>query len=392
MDKQKIGIIGQGFVGTAVREKFKQRFNIYTYDKFDNEKCLMYVNQKVNESLRLSLSDIISNCEIVFVCVPTPMFENGECDTSIVESVIDDMSKECESQDRKVTAVVKSTVPPGTTNKLNSISNKVTVVFSPEFLTEANAVEDFDKQNRIVLGIDYVELIKPINSMFASVFPNADIININSIEAEMTKYMTNLFLATKVSFFNDMYSICEKLNINYDNVIEATMHDPRIGKSHYHVPGPDGDRGFGGTCFPKDLSAMLFIADSIRQPVPTLLGAHTTNQLVRKDRNWEKMEGRAVSKRTEESDEPSIIEIDNVVIVDSPTFYVNTDDLLNVVYVNNVEGEGWIRITCKTFDNPLNAPLKNEILYAFSENCGYYLEINKKTEDNKQVVNQEFED
>ena len=392
MDKQKIGIIGQGFVGTAVREKFKQHFNIYTYDKFDNEKCLMYVNGKVNESLRLSLSDIISNCEIVFVCVPTPMFENGECDTSIVESVIYHMSKECESQDRKVTAVVKSTVPPGTTNKLNSISNKVTVAFSPEFLTEANAVEDFDKQNRIVLGIDYFELIKPINSMFASVFPNADIININSIEAEMTKYMTNLFLATKVSFFNDMYSICEKLNINYDNVIEATMHDPRIGKSHYHVPGPDGDRGFGGTCFPKDLSAMLFIADSIRQPVPTLLGAHTTNQLVRKYRNWEKMEGRAVSKRTEESDEPSIVEIDNVVIVDSPTFYVNTDDLLNVVYVNNVEGEGWIRITCKTFDKPLNAPLKNEILYAFSENCGYYLEINKKTEENKQVVNQEFED
>lgn len=392
MNKQKIGCVGQGFVGTAIREKFKKHFNIYTYDKYNHENCLMYADGKVNQPFRLSLSTVVNNCDIIFVCVPTPMFEDGECDTSIVESVINDISKECQVQDKRVIVILKSTVPPGTTNKLNSISNKVSVVFSPEFLTEANAVEDFDKQNRIVLGIDYIELIKPINSIFAIVFPNADIININSIEAEMTKYMTNLFLATKVSFFNDMYSICDKLNINYDNVIEATMHDPRIGKSHYHVPGPDGDRGFGGTCFPKDLSAMLFIADSIKQPVPTLLGAHTTNQLVRKDKDWEKMEGRAVSKRIKESDEPSIVETDNVVIVDSPTFYVNTDDLLNVAYADNVEGEGWMKIECKTFNNPLNAPLKNEILYAFSENRGFYLEVYSQTENNKEVVNHEFED
>jgi len=93
--------------------------------------------------------------------------------------------------------------------------------------------------------------------------------------------------------------MCESLSLDYDHVIEATMHDPRIGKSHYMVPGPDGDLGYGGHCFPKDMQAILYVAAKYNLPVPTLVGAHTTNMLVRKDKDWEKMEGRAVSKRNE---------------------------------------------------------------------------------------------
>ena len=115
----------------------------------------------------------------------------------------------------------------------------------------------------------------------------------------MTKYTTNLFLATKVSFFNDIYSLCEKLDINYNDVIEATLHDPRIGKSHYNVPGPDGDRGFGGHCFPKDINAILHIAQKMGLGLPTITGAQVTNNSVRKDKDWEAMEGRAVSHRPE---------------------------------------------------------------------------------------------
>ena len=218
-----------------------------------------------------------------------------------------------------------------------------------------------------------------------------------AIEAEMTKYMTNLFLATKVSFFNDMYSICEKLNIDYNNVIEATLHDPRIGKSHYDVPGPDGDRGFGGHCFPKDLSAMLHIADSNKIPVPTLTGVDFTNKLVRTNKDWEKMEGRAVSKRIEEPS-VNIQDLPNVVLVESTSFIVNSEDPFSISYSEELPSNKWIGIKCRNFLTDLNAPLENEILYMFSKRVGYYLELKQETESNLEldqinlISNQEFED
>ena len=289
-----IGIIGQGFVGTAVMEKFRHCYNVYAYDKQPAKSLI--TNQSLNQET-LDISTVVENCNVIFVCVPTPMFEDGECDTRIVEAVIEDIAKEAEFQNKEVVTIVKSTVPPGTTERLNGLSNKVGVTFSPEFLTEANATADFENQTRIVLGIDYMEYIEPISSIFKKVFPKANIILINSKEAEMTKYTTNLFLANKVSFFNDIYSLCEKLEIEYDNVIEATMHDPRIGKSHYDVPGHDGDRGFGGHCFPKDLQAILSIAMKFNLGLPTITGTHITNMMVRKNKDWMEMEGRAVSKR-----------------------------------------------------------------------------------------------
>jgi nucleotide sugar dehydrogenase len=202
-----IGIIGQGFVGTAVREQFKKHFNIKAYDKFDKEKSVTYGKDTIFEDVPTnSISTIVEDCNLIFVCVPTPMFEDGECDISIVESVIDDVAKEAEFQNKKVIVILKSTVPPGTTKTLNGMSPNVGVVFSPEFLTEANAISDFANQTRVVLGIDYVELVDPIIEIFKKGLPNAENIVINSDEAEMTKYTTNLFLATKVSFFNDIYT------------------------------------------------------------------------------------------------------------------------------------------------------------------------------------------
>lgn len=295
-----IGIIGQGFVGTAVREQFRKTFNVKAYDKYNKDKSVTFTKDTVIDGpLKNSISTVVEDCDVIFVCVPTPMFEDGECDTRIVESVIEEISKEAEFQDRSVITILKSTVPPGTTLKLNNISDQVGVTFSPEFLTEANAIKDFENQTRVILGVDYVEYVEPVGKVFEKGLPDAEIIYVSSNEAEMTKYTTNLFLATKVSFFNDIYSLCKKMNINYDNVIEATLRDPRIGKSHYMVPGPDGDRGYGGHCFPKDVSAILHIADNYKTRIPTIMGAHTTNQIVRKDKDWEKMEGRAVSKRNE---------------------------------------------------------------------------------------------
>lgn len=248
---KNVGIIGQGFVGTAVREKFRKTHNVLAYDKFDEDKSSTFTND-AELGAKNSLEEVVKHCDIIFTCVPTPMFQDGECDTSIVADVVTDVAVECDNQERNIILILKSTVPPGTTNKLNNISDRVTVVFSPEFLTEANSIADFDTQDRIVFGVDYIETVDPVTELFRKAFPDAKFIYLNSKEAEMTKYMTNLFLATKVSFFNDMYSVCEKLNINYTDTIEAVMHDPRIGKSHFNVPGPDGDRGYGGHCVPGD--------------------------------------------------------------------------------------------------------------------------------------------
>lgn len=270
-----IGIIGQGFVGNAVFQKFRNFYKIYTYD-LDHSKC------------NSTLNFIVKNCNIIFVCVPTPMNKDGSCDVSIVESIIYQISKE------EVIVVNKSTVPPGTTELFNDKYKNIQVVFNPEFLTERNAVEDYKNQNRIILGgpRPATSILKTI---FSKVFPQSTIIKTGSTHAEMIKYFTNSFLATKVSFANEIFDLCEKLNLDYDKVIEYSLYDNRIGNSHLSVPGPDGDFGFGGHCFPKDLSAIINISEKLGTKNNVLKSVLKTNNEVRKNRDWEKMKGRAVN-------------------------------------------------------------------------------------------------
>ena len=229
------------------------------------------------------------NCDIIFVCVPTPMKKDGSCDTSIVESVIKDIDR----SKRKIIVVIKSTIPPGTTNRLNKKYKRLSIIFNPEFLTEANFIEDFKNQTRIILGGTRKGTNK-LRQIYGLVFPKAHIIKTGSITAEMIKYLTNTFLSTKVSFANEMYLICEKLGIDYDKVVEYATLDDRLGVTHWNVPGPDGDYGFGGHCFPKDLQALLSICDYYDLDSDVLRGTVHTNNKVRKDRDWEKMKGRAV--------------------------------------------------------------------------------------------------
>ena len=304
-----IGIIGQGFVGSAVREKFKEDFKVYTYDKFNDDLSKIYTPNLIDSISGLNaipdknivLRDVIENSDYVFVCVPTPMYEDGECDTRIVDSVIQDIHCECQSIGKNITIVCKSTMPPGTSERLNKLSDRVNVLFSPEFLTEANSIEDFKNQTRLIIGTPEGHHHNPdidvIRESFNVAFPKAEIVNMKSSEAEMVKYTTNLFLATKISFFNDIYELCQSLNLDYNNIKDATLKDPRIGNSHTAVPGPDGDRGYGGHCFPKDMQAIIYMANSIGVKIPTLNGAEKTNNIVRSNKDWEKMNGRAVSKR-----------------------------------------------------------------------------------------------
>lgn len=271
-----IGIIGQGFVGNAVFQKFKNFFNVLTFDL-------------VEKLCNSNFDEIKETCDIVFVCLPTPMNHDGSCNTVIVESVIQDIS---EKED--IIVVNKSTVPPGTTEKLNKSFKNIQIVFNPEFLTERNAENDFNNQDRIILGgpRPATSLVKNI---YSKVFPNAKIIKTGSTHAEMIKYFTNSFLATKVSFANEMYQICSKLNLDYDKVIEYAAYDTRIGNSHLNVPGPDGDFGFGGHCFPKDLSALVNISNNLGTVNNVIKATIETNNKIRINRDWEKMKGRAVN-------------------------------------------------------------------------------------------------
>ena len=279
----KIGIVGQGYVGTAVKEVFSKHYDVETYD-LDKDKCSVDY-----------LEDIVELTNIIFVCVPTPMKKDGSCDTSIVEAVVKDINDMVVSRNVSGRIVaIKSTIPPGTTNRLNKECKNISVIFNPEFLTEANFIDDFKNQNRIIIGGERPSTTK-LRQVYSLAFPNAKIVKTGSITAEMVKYFTNTFLATKVSFANEMKMICDGLNIDYDKVVEYSTYDERLGKSHWAVPGPDGKLGFGGSCFPKDLNALIKLADELNIGTWVLRSAWETNLDVRPEKDWKELKGRAVT-------------------------------------------------------------------------------------------------
>jgi UDPglucose 6-dehydrogenase len=297
-------------------------FDVYVYDKAGKVatggKTLSKVEGAYGTNLS-SIHDLVKACQVqknfsnvFFVCLPTPMFEDGEADLSIVEGVLDQLATSVRMTAKSdIIAVVKSTVPPGSTERWNKKfeGSGLHVIFNPEFLTEANALDDMRNQDRIILGgprpwINTVKLI------FQTAFPKVPLVKTSSTTAEMVKYTINCFLATKVSFANEVAQVCEALdaqglNIDYDKVIEYAKLDNRLGNSHWAVPGPvpthDGRhvRGFGGHCLPKDVNALRVVADALGVDTKILDAAWEKNLEIRgpEDRDWEHMMDRAVSKR-----------------------------------------------------------------------------------------------
>lgn len=282
--RETIGIIGQGFVGSAVREGMQNYFNVLAFDKDPNK----FSNVE-------DASDIVKQAEVIFVCVPTPMRKSGQCDTSILAYVLEDLDTKCALDGVKRIVVIKSTIPPGTTERMDSLFNHLHVIFNPEFLTEANAVEDYKNQNHIIIGGQrpYTSTVKRI---FAKAFPTVPIIKTSSTIAETIKYVTNTFLSMKVSYANEIYSLCQGLDIDYDKVVEYARYDVRLGNSHWSVPGPDGDFGYGGHCFPKDIAALQYVMKSMNLDTTMLSATIHKNDIVRTDLDWLSQKGRAVSE------------------------------------------------------------------------------------------------
>jgi len=286
MKKPKIGIIGHGFVGKAVSYGFSAQTGfaaeLRVYDK-DQSKSLNSLDETVNKS------------DFLFISVPTPAQESGEIDLSIIEDVLTDIDKINKSSSNVI--LIRSTVLPGTTKLLQDKFSSLRLVFNPEFLTERSANFDFINQSRIILGGQF-EYTSKVEELYKLRFGNyQSIIKTNFQTAELIKYMNNLFFATKVSFLNEMKLIADKNSVDWDLAIEGFVLDGRVGHSHLQVPGPDGKPGFGGSCFPKDIQAMISFGRKNGIDMNTLEGAWKTNLELRPEKDWEKLIGRAVSKK-----------------------------------------------------------------------------------------------
>jgi len=288
MNDLNIGIVGLGYVGSAIRHAYEVQElsdRLFTYDIDDSK----------NPSCQ-SLSELVSNADLIYVSVPTPMKSNGECDISIIERVVEEV---CQSNIRKI-IVIKSTVVPGTTERLQASYPFHSIFFCPEFLTEANYLEDYLHQDIMLLGIPrnahYVLGNAVLQEQLSvSEVKYSDIVDATT--AEFYKYVANIFLATKVSFANEMENIAKEIGINWNDIAGIVENDKRLGKSHWKVPGPDGHRGFGGTCFPKDINALIAYAQSLNIQTPLLKAVWKRNVLVdRPERDWEELKGRAVSE------------------------------------------------------------------------------------------------
>lgn len=275
MNKSRIsiGVIGNGFVGSAIVKGFLQYNDVKVYD--------------ANESKAShSLIDTIKQ-DIVFVCLPTPMFKDTlECDISYITNFFNTIiTLPCNPN---TIFVIKSTVPIGTTEDLCKKFNPIKIIHSPEFLTARTALIDFITPSRNVIGGKSENGTNLVKELYEYRFPGVKCFLMSSHESEFIKYFTNTFFATKVSFFNEMFLLVEKLGLNWNTILEGVMSDGRIGISHYQVPGHDGDFGFGGTCFPKDINAFIKTFEKNEINPIVLKSVWKRNETVRKNKDWEK--------------------------------------------------------------------------------------------------------
>ena len=280
----KIGIVGNGFVGSSVAFGFSPQTGcdaeVKIYDK-DESKSLN------------SLSDVVNKSDYIFVSVPTPSNSDGSINLDIVYDIFNEMNELNNKTDNVF--LLRSTVTPGTTRKLQIRFHNLNIVFNPEFLTERSAKFDFINQSRFIVGGNWGSTTK-VEHLYQWRFgKSTPVIKTNFETAEMIKYMNNCFFATKVSFLNEMYQIAEKCGVDWNMAVEGFVRDGRIGHSHLSVPGPDGKLGFGGSCFPKDIQAMIHFAQTLDIHPDVLIGAWEKNLDVRPEEDWKKLKGRAVT-------------------------------------------------------------------------------------------------
>ncbi len=267
--KFRIGIVGYGFVGQAVEYGFSNH-DIHIYDKYKDFD---------------SLENVVSASDYIFICLPTPIkSDESGIDLCIMDENIEKVANLTEGTDKII--VIKSTVVPGTTARYEKKYPKSLFCFNPEFLREASFLQDFVNADRVVVGASNDQTLRRISSLYQTVLPLCPIFLTDPTSAEMVKYMSNCFLATKVTFANEMYQICESLEIKYEEVKKMVVADKRIGDGHLDITTL---KGFGGKCFPKDLLALRGMSKKLGVDTTILDAVWKKNLSVRKVHDWEEI-------------------------------------------------------------------------------------------------------
>ena len=254
----KILIAGHGFVGKAVANALQKKHEVVIIDP-------KYTTEQIKDHI---------DADGIIVCVDTPTTEEGVCDVGNIANVLDQVPV-------FMPVLIKSTVTPGTVDGLNKLYPNHSVVYSPEFLRAVSANEDFLNQKFIIIGGDDPESFW--QELLKSVIDCKLFFYCSPVEALMVKYSINSFLASKVAFFNQIFDLCDKNGADYSIVRQIMSHDARIGNSHSLVPGLDGNRGFGGHCFPKDTQAFLHYATQLESPLSILDKVVEYNNKIRKN-------------------------------------------------------------------------------------------------------------
>ena len=290
----KIGIVGLGFVGLSLTSVLASKgYDVIGID-IDKEKCEKIAHGitpfyepglerilKNGLKKKLKISDnfsLINNCDYIFVTVGTPQNVDGAIELSIIKKAVSVIGKNLQNNNNNPTIFIKSTVVPGTMKDvllpiLEKKSKKKAgkdfgLISNPEFLQESSAIKDTKFPNAVVLGGYQTKFMKKAKNFFKKLHPNVPIIVTNHQTAEMIKYANNSFLATKISFINQLSNICQKIpGANVDDIAKTIGLDPRIGKLFLNA-GP----GYGGSCLPKDMKALINFA-STSGIKPTLLNA-----------------------------------------------------------------------------------------------------------------------
>jgi len=237
----KIGIIGLGVVGSALKHGF---------EKLGHELL-------IHDTRHYTSVEDVEGAEIIFICVPTPSLKNGKCNVRIVEDVV----SELDEIDYSGVIAIKSTVEPGVTQELQNKYSKRVICFVPEFLRERCAVSDFTENHDLcVIGTnndEAFELIKRAHGKYPE-----KVVKLSTTEAEFVKYFNNVYNATLITFANNFYEICEEMDVNYANVKNAVVNRKHI--SDNYLDCNVNFRGFGGVCLPKDTKALSKLSDDLK--------------------------------------------------------------------------------------------------------------------------------
>ena len=285
--KQRIGVVGNGFVGAAVKFGFSPQVGC------DAEVKVYDINPSKSTH---TLEETINQSDFIFLSVPTPANEDGSINLDILTDALNDIDGVSEKDNY---ILIRSTVVPGTTWALQEKFPNLNLLFNPEFLTERSANFDFINQSRFIIGSGDSYESALGSELFGKLIKDrfgdcVAILETTYETAEMIKYMNNCFFATKVSFMNEMYQIAEKCKVNWEQAVDGFVADGRIGHTHLNVPGPDGKFGFGGSCFPKDVQALRNFAEDIGVNPSVLAAVWRKNLEVRPEQDWKELKGRAV--------------------------------------------------------------------------------------------------